>query len=54
MYRFSDCFDSLFDFYDYLFDGFDKYLNEYLLNSDYASDYNFTRKTFSNRCLAKW
>ena len=32
MYSVSDCFDSLFDFYDYLFDGFDKYLYEYVLN----------------------
>ena len=49
MYRFSDCFDSLFDFYDYLFDGFDKYLNRIKLNSIMPTNNNFTRKTCGNR-----
>ena len=32
LYGFSDCFDSLFDFNDLLFDRFDQYLNKLKLN----------------------
>ena len=54
MYRFSDCFDSLFDFYDYLFDGFDKYLNEYLLNRIMPPIITLQEKLSVIDDLAKW
>ena len=54
MYRFSDCFDSLFDFYDYLFDGFDKYLNEYDLNSIMPRIITLQEKLAVIDDLAKW